>query len=210
MPASPSREGGPVARLCAWASPLSSSSGLIDLLFGSPTEQVSLPQTCPVRVPSSRSGRDRVRSLGMLGIDRTGLDVFASGDHRTWADGAPMTSKADLPAVPPALQDVALIDAATCAAPGDMSVSWWYEKVAKGDAPAPVIRLPRCTRWSLASVRAFWIRFAEEAAGNTQAAERATARAKKASAAARAPSAVAKAQATRAARKAAAASTAGG
>lgn len=119
-----------------------------------------------------------------------------------------MTSKVDLPAVPPALHDVALIDAPTCAASGGMSVSWWHEKVAKGDAPAPVVRLPRCTRWSLPAVRAFWVKFAEEAAADTQAAEHATARAKKASAAARAPSALAKAQATRAANKAEAASAA--
>ena len=84
--------------------------------------------------------------------------------------------------LPADLADVALIDAPTCAAPGDMSLSWWYALVAAGRAPQPVVRMPRCTRWRLADVRAFWIAFAEKAAADTQAAEQATARAKKASA----------------------------
>ena len=88
--------------------------------------------------------------------------------------------------LPADLADVALIDAPTCAAPGDMSLSWWYALVAAGRAPQPVVRLPRCTRWRLADVRAFWIAFAEKAAADTQAAEQTTARAKKASAKAKA------------------------
>ena len=111
--------------------------------------------------------------------------------------------------LPPLLADVALIDAATCASTGNMSVSWWHSMVASNQAPQPAVRLPRCARWRLADVRAFWLKFAERAAADTQAAEHATARAKKASAAARAPSAVAKAEATRAAKKAAAALSAG-
>ncbi len=94
-----------------------------------------------------------------------------------------MTAKTDLPTVPPALQGVALIDAPTCAAAGGMSVSWWHDAVRAGDAPKPVVRQPRCTRWRLADVVAFWQSFASK--GDTQAAERLSAQAKRASAAAR-------------------------
>ena len=84
--------------------------------------------------------------------------------------------------LPSHLADVALIDAPTCAAVGDMSVSWWHALVAAGRAPQPVVRMPRCTRWHAGQVRDFWIAFVEKAAADTQAAEQATARAKKASA----------------------------
>lgn len=101
-----------------------------------------------------------------------------------------MTAKTDTKpnpqALPADLAAVALIDAPTCAAPGAMSVSWWHEEVRAGRAPAPVIRKPRCTRWRLADVRAFWAKFAEQGAADTQAAASVKARATKASAAARA------------------------
>lgn len=101
-----------------------------------------------------------------------------------------MTAKTDLnPAARPLPADlvgVALIDAPTCAAVGDMSVSWWHAEVAASRAPQPVIREPRCTRWRASDVRAYWAKRAEEGAANVQAAERATAKAKKASAAAQA------------------------
>lgn len=58
------------------------------------------------------------------------------------------------------LTDVALIDAAACAATGSMSLSWWHAEVAAGRAPQPVIRLPRCTRWRLTDIRAFWYQVA--------------------------------------------------
>lgn len=90
-------------------------------------------------------------------------------------------AKVRLP-IPEALAEVALIDATTCAAGGGMGVSWWHDEVRAGRAPAPVIREPRCTRWTLASVRAFWIARAEQAANNAQAAERMRAQATKASA----------------------------
>lgn len=61
---------------------------------------------------------------------------------------------------PSALADVALIDAETCAAPGMMSVSWWHEEVRSGRAPKPAVQRPRCTRWRLADVKAFWLDFA--------------------------------------------------
>jgi predicted DNA-binding transcriptional regulator AlpA len=86
-------------------------------------------------------------------------------------------------ALTPGLADVALIDAKTCAAVGSMSVSWWHAEVASGRAPAPVIREPRCTRWTLASVRAYWAERAELGT-DTPAAGKVIAKAKKASAAA--------------------------
>lgn len=87
---------------------------------------------------------------------------------------------------PEALADVALIDATTCAAAGCMGVSWWHDMVRAGRAPAPVIREPRCTRWRLADVRAFYIARSEQAASNAQAGEVLKARATKASHKARA------------------------
>ena len=86
--------------------------------------------------------------------------------------------------LPPDLAEVALIDAATFAAAGAMSVSWLLEQVRAGRAPAPVIRQTRCTRWRLADARAFWIQRA--ATGDAQVAASVTARATKASAAAKA------------------------
>ena len=96
-----------------------------------------------------------------------------------------MTAKTDLPPIPPALSSVSLIDAPTCAAGGGMSVSWWHDEVREGRAPAPAVRQPRCTRWRLSDVVAFWQAFATKGAADTQAAEQVTAKAKKASAAAR-------------------------
>ena len=97
-----------------------------------------------------------------------------------------MTAKIELPPIPPALSSVALIDAPTCAAAGGMSVSWWHDEVRTGRAPAPAVRQPRCTRWHLSEVVAFWQAFAAKGEADTQGAERVTAKAKKASAAARA------------------------
>lgn len=66
-----------------------------------------------------------------------------------------MTSKTQLPPVPPALADVAMVDAPTCAAACGMSISSWHGLVRSGEAPSPVIRRPRFTRWRLEDVRAF-------------------------------------------------------
>jgi hypothetical protein len=87
---------------------------------------------------------------------------------------------------PEAFGGDALIDGPTAAAGGGMGNSWWLEEVRAGRAPAPVVKLPRCTRWKLSSVRAYWIAFAERAAGNIEAATQVTARATKASQAAQA------------------------
>jgi hypothetical protein len=100
------------------------------------------------------------------------------------------------------LAEVALVDVLTCAATGDVSASWWHEKVRIGEAPAPAIRAPRCTRWRAVEVATFWREFAAKAAANTEARERVTAKAKAASVKAREPAAVAKAQATRKAKAA--------
>lgn len=96
-----------------------------------------------------------------------------------------MTAKSELPPILPALSSVALIDAPTCAAAGGMSVSWWHDEVRTGRAPAPAVRQPRCTRWRLSDVVAFWQGFASKGEADTEAAAQVTAKAKKASAAAR-------------------------
>lgn len=78
-----------------------------------------------------------------------------------------MTAKTDLPPVPPALADVALIDGPTCAAAGGESISKFSDGVRRTEAgqlkpgevpyPQPVIRGNRCTRWRMADVRAWLI-----------------------------------------------------
>ncbi|MBP6900882.1 MAG: hypothetical protein KBC73_12375 [Burkholderiaceae bacterium] len=84
--------------------------------------------------------------------------------------------------LPADLAAVALIDAKTCAAIGAMSVSWWHERVAAGDAPQPVIRRPRCTRWRSTDAAEFWRTFAQQR--DSHASARVKAQARKASAAA--------------------------
>ncbi|MBL8348932.1 MAG: hypothetical protein JNL87_01340 [Burkholderiaceae bacterium] len=76
------------------------------------------------------------------------------------ATGIAQTTARYLP-VPSALADVALIDASAAAAAGSMSLSWWHAEVAAGRAPKPVIQRPRCTRWRLADVHAFWLAFGD-------------------------------------------------
>lgn len=65
--------------------------------------------------------------------------------------------------LPEALSDVALVDAKACAAVGAMGLSWWHDEVRAGRAPKPVIQQPRCTRWRLSDVRAYWAQRADEA-----------------------------------------------
>ena len=88
-------------------------------------------------------------------------------------------------ALPAPLADVALIDAKACAAVGAMGVSWWHVEVREGRAPQPAIRGPRCTRWRLADVRAYWAERASKGA-DTPTSAAVIAKAKKASDAARA------------------------
>jgi predicted DNA-binding transcriptional regulator AlpA len=114
-----------------------------------------------------------------------------------------VTTKNNIPNIPPALADVALIDATTCAAAGAMSLSWWHEEVRAQRAPQPAVRMSRCTRWRMSDVAAFWQAFAAQDQHNSAAAEQVKAKAKQASIKAREPAAVAKAQATRQARIAA-------
>lgn len=85
---------------------------------------------------------------------------------------------------PSGVSDVALIDAPTAASIGSMSLSWWHAEVAALRAPQPVIRRPRCTRWSLADVRAYWAALAEQGAQDTAGAARLFATTQKATAAA--------------------------
>ena len=90
----------------------------------------------------------------------------------------------DLPTIPLALQDVALIDGATCAAAAGISISLFHELVRDKDAPQPAIRQVRCTRWRLADIRTWLIERAERGAADVTGAQRIRAHAAKASAAA--------------------------
>lgn len=82
-------------------------------------------------------------------------------------------------ALPGDLTDVALIAGDTCAAVGDVSLSWWQEEVRAERAPKPVIQLPRFSRWRLVDVRRFWAERATQP--QAEAAALVKARAKKAS-----------------------------
>jgi hypothetical protein len=95
-----------------------------------------------------------------------------------------VTAKTDLPPVPPALADVALIDGPTCAAAGGEAISTFHDGVrrtekgelAEGEVPypLPVIRRVRFSRWRLADVRAWLIARAAQATADDEVIRRAT------------------------------------
>jgi predicted DNA-binding transcriptional regulator AlpA len=74
-----------------------------------------------------------------------------------------VTAKTSLPPVPAVLADVAMIDGPTGAAAGGISLSSWHELVRLKEAPQPLIRRPRCTRWRVADVRTWLIERAANA-----------------------------------------------
>lgn len=125
----------------------------------------------------------------MRGMDSTHNGPRKAGKARQ-QDLAPSAAAAGAPAsrskpagVPenlPEIAEVRLIDGKAAAQVGGMSTSWWYEMVAKGVAPPPLFRAPRCTRWRLSDVVAFWRdwRPAEPAADVVAVAKRASARAR--------------------------------
>lgn len=96
-----------------------------------------------------------------------------------------MTVKNDVRHLPNALVEVALVDGLTAAVTGGMSLSWWLEEVRAKRAPQPAIRAPRCTRWRLADVAAFWAEFAATSAADLDASARVVDKARHASAKAR-------------------------
>jgi predicted DNA-binding transcriptional regulator AlpA len=87
--------------------------------------------------------------------------------------------------IPSGLADVALIDARACAASASISVSSWYDVVRTGNAPQPVIRSPRCTRWRVADVRKWLSELAAQGIDD-EVAQAVLARASKAASASRA------------------------
>ncbi len=117
--------------------------------------------------------------------DRPAFGHYVPCSLTTWDQQVTANLKSAARTLPADSADVALIDAPTCAAAGDMSVSWWHEEVRTGRAPAPAIRKPRCTRWRLADVRAYWIECAQKTAATTHTAALVKAHAAKASAAAK-------------------------
>lgn len=72
--------------------------------------------------------------------------------------------KTDLPPVHPALADYALIDGPQCAAAAGCSISEWRERVRTGEAPAPVMRTTRCTRWRIVDIKTYLEGIAQSAA----------------------------------------------
>lgn len=85
-----------------------------------------------------------------------------------------MTAKTDLPEVPAALADVALIDGPSCAASASMSLSAWLDAVREGRAPQPVIRRQRFTRWRAADVRGWLAGLANDSTATIQHGKRAS------------------------------------
>lgn len=83
--------------------------------------------------------------------------------------------------IPDEAYSVALVSKRVACVMGDVRESWWDERVARGEAPAPVIRAPRFSRWRLVDVIEFWRRVAEQ--GDPQGAAKMAAIAKRASAA---------------------------
>lgn len=63
--------------------------------------------------------------------------------------------------IPAALADVAMVDGPSIAAAAGMSISAFLALVRRGEAPQPVIRRPRFTRWRLADARTWLIERAE-------------------------------------------------
>ncbi|MCG3189300.1 MAG: hypothetical protein LKCHEGNO_01620 [Burkholderiaceae bacterium] len=98
-----------------------------------------------------------------------------------------MSKKTDLPPVPASLADVALVDAPSIAAAAQLSLSAWHALVHDTDAPQPVVRQPRYTRWRLADIRA-WLIERAEAGSDPKAAAAVVENATKASAKARSKS----------------------
>lgn len=77
------------------------------------------------------------------------------------AGAAPIPKSKRRAPVPEALADVALIDGPSCAAAASISISQWCELVKTGKAPPPAIRSPRYSRWKLAAVREWLVKFAQ-------------------------------------------------
>lgn len=72
-------------------------------------------------------------------------------------------SMAQLAPVPAAaVLDVVLISAKTAASLGEQGESTYLAAVQRGEAPQPVIRQPKFTRWRLQDVLAYWKRRADE------------------------------------------------
>ena len=87
--------------------------------------------------------------------------------NRTKPHQSPAARAVPRPTVRPPISqtngDVALADITDVCALSRMSPSWVWDEVKEGRLPAPVIRLPRCTRWRLADVRAWLIEWAAAA-----------------------------------------------
>jgi predicted DNA-binding transcriptional regulator AlpA len=64
-----------------------------------------------------------------------------------------MSIKKQFTKIPSELEDVALIDGPACAAAAGCGLTRWRDLVRRGEAPQPVIRKIRFTRWRLAEVR---------------------------------------------------------
>lgn len=94
-----------------------------------------------------------------------------------------MTRKTELPPIPPAMEDVAMIDAPTIAAAAAMSLSGTLAAL-KRDGIKPRIQRPRFTRYALTDIKA-WLA-SLQARQTTETAAAMTQQARKASAAAKA------------------------
>ena len=83
--------------------------------------------------------------------------------------------------VPAALADVALIDGKTFASAAGICLSELHDRVRSGDAPQPVIRQHRCTRWRMVDARQYLIDLATKGSADAESARRTMANARHAS-----------------------------
>lgn len=81
----------------------------------------------------------------------------------TTAPGASAPAHSARQLVPDALVEVSLVDAKQITAAACMSLTNWYELVQTGKAPQPAIRTHRHTRWRLTDVRAWLVKYANQA-----------------------------------------------
>ena len=93
--------------------------------------------------------------------------------------------------LPADLAEVAFLDISDVCAAVRMSASWIHDCVRQGRFPQPLRFGSRCTRWRSAQIRDWLIERAAMGAADSEAADLATAKAKRASAAAQAKRAIA-------------------
>lgn len=87
------------------------------------------------------------------------MDITSSQQTSRASHAQAVAGLALVAAIPPALEDAALVDASTAGAVGGASEAMWLKMVRRHEAPQAAVRKPRFTRWRLLEVRQFWLDF---------------------------------------------------